>query len=135
MPSRIAVARWIWYLYGVAFPCLVFISLLLGTRALPLVAGIPLLGVAGLSAVFAWRFAPRFMLSALITSVLQVIMGVLLLGGPGTSSFIGGRETLNPPGLPVMLHVPALLVGLVLPPLLVFCSIRVLRTDESTRTR
>jgi hypothetical protein len=129
MPSRIAVARWMWCLYGAAFPFLVFGAMLVGTRALPLMAGVPLLGVVGLSAVCAWRFSPRFILIALATSALQVILGVLLLGGPATSIISGSREFAAPPGLPTMLQVPALLFGLVLPPCLVFYSMRALRAQ------
>ncbi len=132
MPSRIAVARWIWYLYAAAFPFLVFCALLLGTRALPLIAGVPLLGVVGLSAVFAWRLSRRFMLIALVTSTLQVILGVLLLGGPGTSIISGHRELAAPLGLPTMFQLPALLFGLVLPPCLVFYSMRALRSHGAT---
>jgi hypothetical protein len=132
MPSRIAVARWIWYLYGAAFPFLVFGALLVGTRALPLMAGVPLLGVVGLSAVFAWRRSPRFILIALAASVLQVILGVLLLGGTDTSVVTGNRVVAALPGLPTMLQVPALLLGLVLPPCLVFYSVGALRSHGAT---
>jgi hypothetical protein len=132
MPSRIAVARWMWYLYGAAFPFLVFVAPLVGTRALPFIAGVPLLGVVGLSAVFAWRLSPRFILIALATSALQVILGALLLGGSGTSIISGNREFAAPLGLPTMLQVPALLFGLVLPPFLVFYSMRALRSHAAT---
>ena len=128
MPSRIAVARWLWYTYGAAFPVLVFGAMLVGTRALPLMTGVPLLGVVGLSAVLAWRLAPRFILIALAASVLQVMVGVLLLGGPGTSISFGSREFAAPPGLPIMLHVPALLFGLVVPLCLVLYATRALRS-------
>ena len=127
MPSRIVVARWIWYLYGATFPFLVFGALLLGIRTLPLIAGVPLLAVVGLSVSLVWPLSRRLVLIALGTSVLQVMLGVLLLGGPGTSVLSGGREFVDPPGLPALLQVPALLFGVVLPPCLVFYSLRTLR--------
>lgn len=129
MPSRIVAARWIWYLYGAAFPCFVFGALLLGMRTLPLIAGVPLLAVVGLSTVLVWPHARRPVLISLGTSVLLVALGVLLLGGQGTSIRSGGRDFVDPPGLPAFLHVPALLLGVVLPPTLVLYVLRALRVS------
>jgi hypothetical protein len=121
----------VWYLYGAAFPFLVLCALVLGIRTLPLIAGVPLLGVAGLSVSLVRSLSRRFMLIALGTSVLQVLLGVLLLGGPGTSVQIGGREFVDPTGVPALLQVPVLLLGVALPPFLVFYSLRALRMDAS----
>jgi hypothetical protein len=129
MPSRVVAARWIWYLYGAAFPCLVFGALLLGMRTLPLVAGVPLLAVVGLSAILVWTHARGPILISLGTSVLLVVLGVLLLGGQGTSIHSSGRDFVDPPGLPALLHVPALLLGVFLPPTLVFYFLRALRVS------
>ena len=103
--------------------------------AFPGVAAIPLLVAAVLfAAVYAKRNS-RIVLRTLVAAGVQLVLGILLLGGPSSTFTVDGHEWRGLPGLPELLQVPAWLIGLLLPPTITAYALRQIRRGEQRRTR
>lgn len=117
------VGRGIWYAYLIAY----LVALVAGLQGLliaPFLMAIPLTVATALFAVLYGRRWPRLLAWAVAGTLVQLILGSLLLGGPGTTLQIGDHVWIAPPGLPLSIEVPALLFGLLLPPTIAVTIIR-----------
>jgi hypothetical protein len=102
--------------------------------AIPLVMAAPLLVAALLFGIIYCRRRPRSVGGILLVTMSNLVLALLLVGGPGTVWTFVGRHWVNPPGLPDAAGVATFVVGLLIPPGVTVFAIRAIRRDRTVRT-
>lgn len=102
--------------------------------AMPLVMAAPLLVAALLFGIIYCRRRPRFVGGILLVTIINLVLALLLVGGPGTVWTLVGRQWVNPPGLPDAAGVATFVLGLLIPPGVTVFAIRALRGDQTVHT-
>jgi hypothetical protein len=127
---RRITARLLWFSYGGLY----FVALMgvpfIGSAA-PLAMAAPLLVAAILFASIYWPVRPRFAAVILVVAILNLVVALLLVGGPGTVWSFANRHWINPPGLPAGAAFAAFILGLMIPIIVTVSAIRALTRDRA----
>lgn len=100
--------------------------------AMPIFMAVPLLVVAVLFASIYWPVRPRLAVIIPAVATGNLVVALLLVGGPGTEWSLAGWRWTDPPGLPKGVLAAAVIVGLVIPLCVTVTVIRALRRDRTT---
>jgi hypothetical protein len=120
----------VWYVY-LAFYVTGAVLSLYGPLIMPVVVAIPLLLASTVFAVLTWPVSGRAALWIIAGSILQLGLGMLLLGGPGTTvTFSSGATYGSLPGFPRPIVPVAWFAGLILPLLLMGFSLWLVRDRQ-----
>lgn len=112
--TRLKAAVVLWILYAAAYVVAIVLGLLT-PDIIPLLAGVPLIVASLMFALLAWPAARKLGLGVVAASVVQLVIAVLLTGGPGRSWHVGVRHWINAPGLPSSVLPLAWVVAAVMP--------------------
>lgn len=135
LPTRaVRLGRATWYAYLMWFALSLFAGAP-GPGVIPWLASLGLLPVALVYAAIALRASPVRAVAVLLLSICQLVLGELLVGGPGTTWFIAGHSISHPPGLPRALIWPGFIVGMVLPIALAIFALASLRRGDRPSVR
>lgn len=127
------LAQVIWIIHAAVYAVIAVGALYAGI-AFPGVAAIPLLVAAVLFAAVYMKRNRRIVLRTLAAAGVQLVLGILLLGGRRSAFIVDGHEWRGLPGLPEPLQVPAWVVGLLLPPAITVYALRQIRRGEQRHT-
>jgi hypothetical protein len=103
------IVRTVWVIYLGGFVVLCYLALLMAL-AIPFFAALGLLVASVLGAVLQHGQARRNAMVLVLVSIVNGVLGVLLIGGPHATWYFLGGIWRQPPGLPDVLRVPVWVV-------------------------
>lgn len=132
-PWRRIIAQLLWLSYAGLYVVTLMGVPFVGSAA-PVVLATPLLVVTTLFAGVYWPVRPRFAAIILVVAAFDLVIALLLVGGPGTVWSLAGRRWFNPPGLPDTAVLVAFIFGLLIPLIVTVSVLRALKRDRIALT-